>query len=328
VAQLRAERDEAATSATRQAAQVQALEDENKRLGRMIVESQTDSARGASPDHMMRLQSELKDARVEQKKVEADRDRLQESFQNADRDRSKLESRVAKLEVDLQEATHGRAQAESARNVAQDALAKSEVARHKASEEALHAAKARDQASTGGDDTRRELDRAKRRIAELEKSASATPAIDNAELQREREQAERKLKAAEEKATQAEASAKTLQAEVDAAKTDAAKARAEAARARASADSQAEAIVAAVGPSPGGGNPEITRVAKEVYEAINDILSEMRNNMVLVQGELPNMKSDDQETMQAVTDAVEALVDNAETAKGSLRQLRDLADGR
>jgi len=65
--------------------------------------------------------------------------------------------------------------------------------------------------------------------------------------------------------------------------------------------------------------------ATEVYEAINDILSEMRNNMRLVQGELPNLKADGQ-TLEAVTQAVEALVDSAETAKGALRGLRDLAN--
>jgi len=48
--------------------------------------------------------------------------------------------------------------------------------------------------------------------------------------------------------------------------------------------------------------------------------------MMLVQGELPNLKAD-AETMQAVTDAVEALVGSAEDAKGALRGLRDLAQG-
>jgi hypothetical protein len=36
----------------------------------------------------------------------------------------------------------------------------------------------------------------------------------------------------------------------------------------------------------------------------------------------------DAETMQAVGDAVEALVDSAETAKGALRGLRDLAESK
>ena len=80
---------------------------------------------------------------------------------------------LAQVEVELQETVHAKLAAESARNVAQDALAKAEVARHKAAEEALAAAKARDAASTGGDDARRELDKLRRRVAELEKAGTA-----------------------------------------------------------------------------------------------------------------------------------------------------------
>src|SRR5262249_15983193 len=163
-----------------------------------------------------------------------------------------------------------------------------------------------------------------RKLAELEKAQAAVPAapaIDPKELQREREAAERKLKEALDKAAGAERSLKSLQAEVDAAKTDAAKARAEAARAKAAADVQAgaggkaaadvEGVAVLEGaattitapPVPSNG-AEIARLAQEVYESINDILSEMRNNMRLVQGELPNLKADGH-TLQAVTDAVE-----------------------
>jgi 2-phospho-L-lactate guanylyltransferase (CobY/MobA/RfbA family) len=66
----------------------------------------------------------------------------------------------------------------------------------------------------------------------------------------------------------------------------------------------------------------LKQTASDVYDAINDILSEMRNNVVLVQGELPSLTG---AHLQAVAEAVEALVDNAETAKGALRGLRDLA---
>jgi len=326
IAQLRAERDEANTSASRMNAQIVGIEEENKRLGRLLVEAQTDSGRsgGGQIDHLTRMATDMKDVRVELKKVEADRERLSEQYEMADRDRNKLEGRLAALEVELQEAVHGKLAAESARNVAQDALAKAEVARHRAAEEALASAKARDQASTGGDDARRELDRLRRKVTDLEKvQASPAAGLDPSEVQAEREASARKLAEVESKANQAERSLKALQAEVDAAKTDAAKARAEAARVKAAADNQAEEIIAAAGSTVGKG--DIAKAAKEVYEAINDILSEMRNNMVLVKGELPNLKAD-AETMQAVNDAVEALVDSAETAKGALRGLRDIAD--
>ncbi|HEY0483811.1 MAG TPA: FHA domain-containing protein [Kofleriaceae bacterium] len=326
IAQLRAERDEANTNASRAGAQINGLEEENRRLGRLLVEAQTDSGRGgAQPDHLMKMTGDIRELRVELKKVEADRERLEEQYKRADRDREKLEGRLAQIEVELQEAVHGKLAAESARNVAQDALAKAEVARHRASEEALNASKARDVASTGGDEARRELDRLRRKVADLEKvQAPAASPKDEKELQLEREAGERKLKEALDKAANAERSLKSLQAEVDAAKTDAAKARAEAARARAAADSQAESVIPAKASAPGG-NGELARAAQEVYESINDILSEMRNNMRLVQGELPNLKADS-DTMAAVSQAVEALVDSAETAKGALRGLRDLAN--
>jgi predicted nucleic acid-binding Zn-ribbon protein len=327
LAQLRAERDEANTNSSRNAAGINGLEEENRRLGRLLVEAQTDSGRGgAQPDHLMKMTGDIRELRVELKKVEADRERLDEQYKGADRDREKLEGRLAQIEVELQEAVHGKLAAESARNVAQDALAEAEVARHKAAEEALNASKARDVASTGGDDARRELDRLRKKVADLEKvQAPVASAADSKELQLDREAGERKLKEATEKAANAERSLKSLQAEVDAAKTDAAKARAEAARAKAAADAQAESVIDAAGSPASASNADIAKAAQEVYEAINDILSEMRNNMVLVQGELPNLKAD-ASTLQAVGEAVEALVDSAETAKGALRGLRDLAN--
>ncbi len=119
---------------------------------------------------------------------------------------------------------------------------------------------------------------------------------------------------------------KSLRAELDAARTDAYKARADAARAAASA-STAPATGRADTDSDADASriTAIAQTAREVYDAINDILSEIRNNVKLVQGELPGFQADPN-ALQAVRDAVDALVDNAETAKGALRGLRDLAD--
>src|SRR5207248_7260678 len=142
---------------------------------------------------------ELKEVRIDLKKVEADRERLTEQYELAERDRQKLEGRLAQVEVELQEAVHGKLAAESARNVAQDALAKAEVARHKAAEEALSSAKAREVASTGGDDARRELERLRKKVTELETKAPVV-GPDPKELQHEREATERKLKEAVENA--------------------------------------------------------------------------------------------------------------------------------
>ena len=329
IASLKAERDEAATHSSRTAANIIAIEEENRRLGRLLVESQSENGR-ATPgqqDHMIRMTGDMKDLRVELKKLEADRDRLTEQYELADRDREKLEGRLAQVEVELQEALHAKLAAESARSVAQESLAKAEVARHKAAEEALNAVQAREKAATGGDDARRELDKLRRKVTELETVAKAGAAvvIDPAEVQREREAAERKLKEVIARAEHAERSQKALEAALDAAKKDVEKAKGEAVRAQQTAVAQTNAIIDAVG-SPVG-SPELAARAKEIYEAINDILSDMRNNMILVQGELPKLKADGS-TMQAVTEAVEALVDSAETAKGALRGLRELAEAK
>ena len=326
VAQLKAERDGAATNANRLAAQIGAIEDENKRLGRLLVESQTDQGRATvgQGDHLMKMTSDIRDVRVELKKVEADRDQLEERYERTERDRVKLEGRLAQVEVELQEAIHAKLAADSARGVAQDALAKSEVARHRSAEEALDASKARDVASTGGDDARRELDRLRKKVADLEKlSTGSQPVTDAAEQGRQKDAAERKVADLTAKLDQVERSVKGMQLEIDAAKFDAQKARGEAARAKASADAHAESVIEA----PAATSPALAERAKEVYEAINDILSEMRNNVVIVQGELPKLSAD-AATKQAVGDAIDALVDSAETAKGALRGLRDLAENR
>jgi chromosome segregation ATPase len=274
----------------------------------------------------MKMTGDIRELRVELKKVEADRDRLDEQFKLADRDREKLEGRLAQIEVELQEAVHARLAAESARNVAQDALAKAEVARHKAAEEAITAARARDQAGTAGDDAKRELDRLKKKIAELEsKAAAPTTGPDPAALAADLDKEKRASKDAADKAAAAERQLKSLQAELEAAKTDAQKARAEAERAKAAA-ANVEATTVSAAPAALAASGEIQQKAREVYDAINDVLSEIRNNAMLVQGEVDNLGGGGGDAARIIKDTVEALMGNAEDAKGALRGLKDLAE--
>jgi chromosome segregation ATPase len=335
IAQLKAERDEAATNASRREAQTGALEEENKRLGKLLVESQTGSGGSASSgDAVLRLNNELKDLKVEHRKVEADRDRLQENAERTTRELDKLEGKVAQLEVELHEAVHGKMAAESARNVAEEALAKSEVARHKAAEEAIKNAQARDQASTGGDAQVREIEKLKRKLAEAEKATAGASASDVSALQAEIEALKLKAKEAEGKAQVAERATKGLEAQLEAARVEVQAAKGEAERAKTSAASAsaaaAEAAPAADGGGGGGGGAdasELARAAREIYDTINDILSELRNNLNLVKDELPNVGGGNPDSLRIITETVETLVGSAEDAKGSLRGLRDLAEG-
>ncbi|HUQ04389.1 MAG TPA: FHA domain-containing protein [Kofleriaceae bacterium] len=331
--QVKAERDEVKMGASRRDAQVGALEEENKRLSRMLVESQTGGAGGASGDAVMRLTNELKDLKVEYRKVEADRDRLQESHDKNTRDLDKLEGRVAQLEVELQESTHGKMAAESARSVAEEALARSEVARHKAAEEAIASARARDQASTGGDAQVREIEKLKKKLADAEKATAGATAADVSALQAEIETLKLKVKEADGKAQVAERATKGLEAQLDAARVEAQTAKGAAERAQAAAANAGAAAAAAASEGGGGGggggapNGEIASRAREVYDAINDILSELRNNLNLVKDELPNLGGGNPDSVRIIQETVETLVGSAEDAKGSLRGLRDLAEG-
>ena len=132
------------------------------------------------------------------------------------------------------------------------------------------------------------------------------------------------FEAAVEKAGAAERSMKSLEAELELARTEARQAKAEAERAKAAPAAEAppgdDATVVAKVPG------ELRDMAQQVYESINDILSELRNNILLVQGELGNAGGGNEESLRIITDAVDSVVGNAEDAKGALRGLRELAE--
>ena len=67
-----------------------------------------------------------------------------------------------------------------------------------------------------------------------------------------------------------------------------------------------------------------------MYEDINDILSELRNNIRLVDGEFGDvsgaLEGQGEDSIRIIKDALEALVGNAEDAKGALRGLKELVE--
>ena len=87
---------------------------------------------------------------------------------------------------------------------------------------------------------------------------------------------------------------------------------------------KAEAELAQLRAAPPPAGAVDTGKLRDVYDAINDILSEMRNNVILAQGELPQLQGEPA-IMAAISEAIDALVTHAEAAKVALRQLRELA---
>jgi hypothetical protein len=67
--------------------------------------------------------------------------------------------------------------------------------------------------------------------------------------------------------------------------------------------------------------------AIDVHDAINDVLSELRNNTVILQEEFarePSARTD--ESVRIMSDAIDAIVGQSEEAKGVLRRLRELVE--
>ncbi|WP_428268838.1 FHA domain-containing protein [Haliangium sp.] len=317
-AQVKAEHEEVLGDLRRQSAQLQAVDEENKRLSRLLGEIQAGGggAQGATVD----LTNELREARIEVRKLESDRDRSQEMYERADAEAKRLEARLAQLEVELRETNERKVAATSTQSVIKESLAKAEVARHKAAEEALQAAKERDEAVAAAEKAQRENDRLRGRVEDLE--ANASSGRDDTELRAENEAIKRKLELAETRTEELERTLDELRADLEEARTEVEDAREHGGGGRADTlESPAEA-------GDGGGVTDAIRAkAMEVYENINDILSEIRNNLRMVQAEFeipPGERSDD--SARIMNDTLQTLVDNAEDAKGVVRGLRELAE--
>ena len=225
----------------------------------------------------------------------------QEQYELAERDRTKLEGKLAQISVDFQEAQQarmlGRERAQRRAGCARQGRGRPPSS---AAEEALNAGKARDQASTGGDDARRELDKLRRKRRRLREGG-----LGGCAGRRHRGAGARArgggAQAARRRSERADAAESARRSRCRPRSTPPRPTpprrgpRPRGPRRARCAGQQAESIVEAAGSSVD--SVELQHTAKEVYEAINDILSEMRNNMKLVQGELPNIKSDSSDTI-------------------------------
>ena len=67
--------------------------------------------------------------------------------------------------------------------------------------------------------------------------------------------------------------------------------------------------------------------AIDVHDAINDVLSELRQNTVILQEEFkrdPSARSE--ESVRIMSDAIDGILGQSEEAKGALRRLRELVE--
>ena len=189
----------------------------------------------------------------------------------------------------------------------QEAMAKTEVARHKAAEEAITVTQERDEALSRAEEARREVDRLKKRMeqlrAQVEAASGGEGASSDADKQRQQ------LDEAKKQQTRLEAQVEELQAALQSAQ----EAVGSGAEKQESSDLDDRV-------------QEIGVQAIDVYNDINDVLSQMRNDLMLVQGEFEEITGDpSDDSLRTIRSTVEGLVGQAEDAKGVIRRLRELA---
>jgi len=322
---LRAERDELRADTGRHLAQIEAIDEENKRLSGLLAQLRTKAGRAQEQDTIV-LAEELKLARIEARKLGSDRERLQEMYDRAESEIQRLESKLAELEVEVRDAYEKRDVASSSRTVAEEAMAKAEARAHGAEEAALEAARARDDVLSVAEEARREADRMRREIDRARGGGSSEGEVDG--LVAELDEARQKLREALNRANDAERQLGTLKAERDAAQKEVHGFKTGAFQLEVvEAD---DAVTSPGAPIVDDRVSAIEERAMSVYGDINDILSELRNNLRLASAEFGdlsgNIEGQKTESVRIIKEALDSLLGNAEDAKGILRSLKELVE--
>jgi len=216
----------------------------------------------------------------------------------------------------VREAHDDRDRVQAGKSVSDDAMTRAELARHKAAEEAVDAARARDEAERMHSELQRELDKARRRLAELEEDTQSQGVPPEA-LMEENRRLERKLAEAADVIAGLEREVRTAHAETNVARKTASRP-----AVHVPEDGESTAVVT-MGQNPAG----IVDRAIEVHDGINDVLSELRNNALILHEEFRKEGSErSPESSRIMMEAIESLLGQAEEAKGVLRKLRELVE--
>ncbi len=306
---MKGERDELRSHETRLQHTIESLEDEQRRLTRAIADGGTPDAARANEDHA-RLASELRELKIENSKIGAERARLAEQVARLEAEQSQLDDRHAKVDVARAHLEQEKASSEQTRSRIEEALGRAETARQRAEEEKVAAAKARDAALASADELRRELEREKRHAAELD-----------TQLQAHSAHALSRSTAPSMPAVDAEALGGTTMSSMPIASMDTDPGAHDEPEARIAA---LEEELAKLGTelAMSRSDDDLKRRAEEVYTGINDALSELRTNILLARDLLVKHGP----SVPTLAEAIQLSMDRTEDAKGMLRSLREMID--
>jgi chromosome segregation ATPase len=309
---MKNERDELRDKVVRQQHQIEALEEEQRRLGRMLTDGGAGGGAAGNEEHV-RMAQELRELKVELRRVETERARFAERLETAERERGQLEEQLAKVDVERASVLQSKGTLQAAQQRVEERLAKAEAARVKAEEALAAASKARDTALADVDRLKVEADRERKRTGELElelartreAAEGATPAM---LIEAEHPQL---MDSTAEIRIPAEARVQQLEEEV--ARLMSQQSSADGRSAGNGADGRIEAI---------------KHKAEEAYSGINDALSELRTNILLAKDLLAEHGKavPDHDAARTLEDAINVSDDRTEDAKGLLRGLREVIE--
>ncbi|MGZ3407558.1 MAG: FHA domain-containing protein, partial [Polyangia bacterium] len=315
---MKNERDELRDKVIRQNHQVEALEEEQRRLARML----SDGGGGGGGDNSehVRLATEVRELKVELRKVETERTRAQERLETTERERAQLEEQLSRLDIARASAEQSKGTIDAARARLEEKLAKTEAARAKAEEALAEAQKARDTATQMADRAKVDADRDRKRAVELElelkvtreSMSGATPEMMAAATHPQL------LDSTSEIAVPAEARVHHLEEEVARLEKELAAAHAGGGAGAATGNGQQHVVQLT----------EIKKKAEEAYSGINDALSELRTNILLAKDLVAEHGKavPDHVAARTLEDAINVSVDRTEDAKGLLRALREVIE--
>jgi chromosome segregation ATPase len=282
----------------------------------MISDGGSGGGGGDNGEHV-RLATEVRELKVELRKVETERTRAQERLESTERERAQLEEQLSRLDIERASAVQSKGTIDAARARVEEKLAKAEAARAKAEEALAEANKAREAATQAADRAKVDGDREKKRAAELELELKVTrESMQGATPAMLAEAAHPQLlDTTSEIQVPAEARIHQLEEEVS----------------RLEQELAARGGIAA---TTGNGQQhivqltEIKKKAEEAYSGINDALSELRTNILLAKDLVAEHGSavPDHDAARTLEDAINVSVDRTEDAKGLLRALREVIE--
>jgi chromosome segregation ATPase len=317
---VKTERDELRDHGTRLQHQIEALEEEHRRLARAIADGGGSAPAGDLNEEHVRLATELRELKIDHRKLETDRARLVEQVARLEAEQAQLDDRHAKTDVARAHLEEEKASAQQARTRIEEALARAETARQRADEERAQAAKARDAALASADEQRREADRARRKVVELEQQlyAAAGPVNERSTVPSMPVVTAESLGGL---SSPPEGLAGMTMPSMPIATMDTDPGEAQSPEARIA---QLEEELGRLGTelAIARSDHELKRRAEEVYTGINDALSELRTNILLARDLLEQHGP----AVPTLAEAIQLSMDRAEDAKGLLRSLREMID--